>query len=354
MRVLITAICPLFPQVLQKWDVWMARKLAGEAPNPPQAPIGHSPGDPDLKRRFRAPGLGPLPDGSRRVRRRIARLDFEDGSSCGCGEACEALEGGCCPHSTCEPPLPTAAPIAAPTTASNTVPMTSPTGAPTTAPTAAHEASPWAPHSSPREMRMRPCPTSPRHTRSLPGGAPASIHWFNGARHAVRLSVLNYEGVEVPLRTLDRPDDTASFASRERIVWRARALNGALMLEHRMGEDETPETALVEEEEEAEEAEAATDVAMPTNAVLGSNSSEPSAVTGRRASVRGNVGEAVVSIKDCRFRLTGAAAVVAATVSAAALAGHVDPSAAGVEEAIAAAAEALGEPTPWWLKRQAP
>jgi len=354
MRVLITAPRPLSPQVLQKWDVWMARKLAGEAPNPPQAPIGHSPGDPDLKRRFRAPGLGPLPDGSRRVRRRIARLDFEDGSSCGCGEACEALEGGCCPHSTCDPPLPTAAPIAAPTTASNTVPMTAPTGAPTTAPTAAHEASPWAPHSSPREMRMRPCPTSPRHTRSLPGGAPASIHWFNGARHAVRLSVLNYEGVEVPLRTLDRPDDTASFASRERIVWRARALNGALMLEHRMGEDETPETALVEEEEEAEEAEAATDVAMPTNAVLGSNSSEPSAVTGRRASVRGNVGEAVVSIKDCRFRLTGAAAVVAATVSAAALAGHVDPSAAGVEEAIAAAAEALGEPTPWWLKRQAP
>ncbi|KOO30866.1 xylosyltransferase 2 [Chrysochromulina tobinii] len=143
-------------EVLQKWDVWMARKLAGEAPNPPQAPIGHSPGDPDLKRRFRAPGLGPLPDGSRRVRRRIARLDFEDGSSCG------------------------------------------------------------------------------------------------------------------------------------------------------------------------------------------------------RASVRGNVGEAVVSIKDCRFRLTGAAAVVAATVSAATLAGHVDPSAAGVEEAIAAAAKALGEPTPWWLKRQAP
>ena len=152
----------------------------------------------------------------------------------------------------------------------------------------------------------------------------------------------------MPLRTLDRPDDTASFASRERIVWRARALNGALMLEHRIGEDETLETAL--EEEEEVEAAAATDVAMPTNAVLGSNSSEPSAVTGRRASVRGNVGEAVVSIKDCRFRLTGAAAVVAATVSAAALAGHVDPSAAGVEEAIAAAAEALGEPTPWWLK----
>ena len=44
------------PGVLRIWDAWMARKLAGEPLLPPQAPIGHSPGDPFLSMRFRAPG----------------------------------------------------------------------------------------------------------------------------------------------------------------------------------------------------------------------------------------------------------------------------------------------------------
>ena len=47
----------LDPQVLVLWDKWMAKKLAGEAAQPAQAPIGHSPGDPMLSIRFRAPGL---------------------------------------------------------------------------------------------------------------------------------------------------------------------------------------------------------------------------------------------------------------------------------------------------------
>ena len=48
----------LDPNVLRVWDPWMAAKLAGgRRPAPPQAPIGHSPGDPDLSIRFRPPGM---------------------------------------------------------------------------------------------------------------------------------------------------------------------------------------------------------------------------------------------------------------------------------------------------------
>ena len=92
----------LDPNVLRVWDPWMAAKLAGGRPAPPQAPIGHSPGDPDLSIRFRPPGMrdeageARLEALGRPRRRRVARLDYEDGSSCGCGEACEANDGGCC------------------------------------------------------------------------------------------------------------------------------------------------------------------------------------------------------------------------------------------------------------------
>ena len=77
-------------EVLRLWDAWMAAKLRGEAPHPVQAPIGHSPGDPELSIRFRAPGLAVR----ERRRRRIARIDFVDGSSCGCGDGCDAIQGG--------------------------------------------------------------------------------------------------------------------------------------------------------------------------------------------------------------------------------------------------------------------
>lgn len=75
----------------------MSRKLAGAPVEQVQAPIGHSPGDPDLLYTFRAPGLGKaIEEAKKRKMRRVARLEFDDGSDCGCGAGCEALQGGCC------------------------------------------------------------------------------------------------------------------------------------------------------------------------------------------------------------------------------------------------------------------
>ena len=87
------------PHVLVLWDAWMGKKLKGESPSPAQAPIGHSPGDPMLSIRFRAPGMRDLAAEAAlemRPRRRVARVTFADGSSCGCGDGCHLLDGGCC------------------------------------------------------------------------------------------------------------------------------------------------------------------------------------------------------------------------------------------------------------------
>jgi hypothetical protein len=86
--------------VLRRWDTWMARKLGGvvgHSLTPPQAPIGHSPLDPQLSK-FRAPGVE-----RRLAYRRVAKIQFEDGSHCECGDGCGALSlpGGCCDGAFC-------------------------------------------------------------------------------------------------------------------------------------------------------------------------------------------------------------------------------------------------------------
>jgi hypothetical protein len=43
--------------------------------------------------------------------------------------------------------------------------------------------------------------------------------------------VLDYNGGEMPMRTLQNPDDTAAFNSHSNVVWLARALNGELLHE---------------------------------------------------------------------------------------------------------------------------
>ena len=45
------------------------------------------------------------------------------------------------------------------------------------------------------------------------------------------LSVLDYQGRELPMRTLSKQDETAAYNSNEHVVWLARALNGQLLLE---------------------------------------------------------------------------------------------------------------------------
>ena len=196
------------PHVLRLWDRWMAAKLAGTPAGPTQAPIGHSPGDPELSTRFRAPGLAAE---ARARARRIARIDFDDGSRCGCGDACDAIGGGCCAAGLCAGHW-RAAPSGAAEAASNPA-------------ASAGEAMDTAMDTS------LPCPTAPIASRSAPGGASLTLNWVNRARHPVALSVLNFDGEELPMRTLSKPDATAAFRSQRGVVWRARALSGALMLE---------------------------------------------------------------------------------------------------------------------------
>ena len=58
------------------------------------------------------------------------------------------------------------------------------------------------------------------------------LSWVNRAPHPVKLSVLDYEGRELPMATMQRPEDSLAYNSNERVVWRARAPNGQLMLEY--------------------------------------------------------------------------------------------------------------------------
>ena len=209
----------LDPNVLRVWDPWMAAKLAGGRPAPPQAPIGHSPGDPDLSIRFRPPGMrdeageARLEALGRPRRRRVARIDYEDGSSCGCGEACEANDGGCCEG----------------------------------AHAAACDASAQQLEVDYEGVPLERCPTPPAGAKSRPGGAPIQLGWISRARHPVRLVVLDYEGNEIDMVTLARFDDYRAFNTHERVVWRALALNGELLEEFDPQDGAGPQTVVVRE-----------------------------------------------------------------------------------------------------------
>ena len=169
-------------------------------------------------------------------------IEFEDGSRCGCADGCDAIEGGCCDQQICDASPPAGA-------------RDGSTDDPASDDSMDHRPSAQA-------AVAPPCLASPASSASRPGGDPLLLSWVNRARHPVRLSVLDYTGREIPMRTLNRPDETAAFNSHERVTWRARALNGELMLEH------TPAAAS---------------------------------------------GSSVVAIDECAFRFTGAAAVLAAT-----------------------------------------
>ena len=234
------------PHVLRLWDAWFARKRAGEDFSSRQAPIGHSPGDPGLSLRFRAPGHEDESRGRGR-RRRIARVDFDDGSHCGCGDACGALEGGCCARSTCKD---------------------EPSGGDDAASTASDAAGSSA--------GVAACPEAEVAEASQPGGAPLTVSWVNRARYPIAISVLDYEGREHQMRVLRHSDEVVSFSSAEGIQWRARALNGQLLLRA------TPEA-------------------------------RPEAVDGDAAAAANGtaVGSALVEVEECAFRWRGAASLVA-------------------------------------------
>lgn len=201
--------------VLRIWDSWMARKLGGEHVSPPQAPIGHSPGDPFLSLRFRAPGSIPnaSPPKIRRIvpiaclthkrrtldhscamrtglsfqhsvrkRRRIAKVEFEDGSHCGCGHLCEALEGGCCELSMCRPSEGEDIGDAASQDA-----VRIHAGTPTSE--AANSLAQLNETNSTSNRRRQPCQSARKHAQSLPGGKPIVVSWINRARYPVQLSV---------------------------------------------------------------------------------------------------------------------------------------------------------------------
>jgi len=232
--------------VLVMWDKWMARKLAGERPHPPQAPIGHSPGDPMLSVRFRAPGLrdleaeAALAASGGRPRRRVARVDFADGSACGCGDGCHLLAGGCCDGAD-----PFAVPLPSPRRGrgaghgggggggagagrAQAPPLHNASAALHRA--CAHAAQP--PTTSGGEGAP-PCPAPGGvETASKPGGAKVVLSWLNKAPHPVRLSVLDYRGAELGMATMRKPGESLAYSSNENVVWRARALNGELLLEY--------------------------------------------------------------------------------------------------------------------------
>jgi len=181
------------PGVLQIWDAWMGRKLAGTQVL--QAPIGNLPGDPYLKTAFRAPGVNASSHIDPIVwrRRRIRRVSFADGSSCGCGIDCGALTSrrSCCAANFCA--------------------RDGMAYGGTRTCMSEEEANPVA---------------------SLADGAPVEVTWVNHARHPVRLLVVDTWGVETPVRTFRRIGESAVFASRQHVVWRARFLDGGLLLQH--------------------------------------------------------------------------------------------------------------------------
>ena len=105
------------------------------------------------------------------------------------------------------------------------------------------------------------------------------------------LSVLDYEGAELPMRVLRRYDDTAAFNSQEGVVWRARSLNGALMLEHTSARDDQATGS--------------------GDAAEGEGGGAAGAGVGAAVAAG-----AVVRVRECRFRYRGAAALLAATAPA--------------------------------------
>jgi len=166
-------------RVLPLWDEWMARKRAGLPLEPPQAPIGHSPGDPGLSFTFRAPGLAPAEEVTKaRRRRRVARIDFEDGSSCNCGAACAILEGGCCG------------------------------GAFSVACAFAAE-----PHVDEHGRELPPCAERSGATTVL-GGADIIVTWVNRVGHSVQLSVVDNAGEEKVLPERLERGATLAFNSQ--------------------------------------------------------------------------------------------------------------------------------------------
>ena len=111
-----------------------------------------------------------------RRRRRIAKVEFEDGSHCGCGHLCEALEGGCCERSMCTPP-----------DGEDTDAMASQDAAHIYAGAPASEAADSLTRLN--DTRSRPCKPTREHNHSLPGGVPIVVSWINRARHPIQLSV---------------------------------------------------------------------------------------------------------------------------------------------------------------------
>ena len=259
------------PLVLPTWDAWMAKKRNGERLERGQAPIGHSPGDPGLSLRFRAPGVeGGVGQVGRR--RRVARVQFEDGSDCGCGDGCGVMAGGCCGARICSARQ----------------------GAPTSTGIATADGhngvGDGAETSSAEEA---PCPApyanGYENTTSRPGGKPLTVTWINRARHPVQLSVLDFEGREHRMdgALLKRPDDLMAFHSHLGITWRARALSGELIMEH------TPRVNVVDEPEVA-----------PAGGLAAAATS-------------------VVEVMGCRFRWTGVAGVLVRNMISAAVSAHV-------------------------------
>ena len=235
------------PSVFHIWDQWMGAKLAAGASEPShspfrtawdggsgsggsggsgsggsggggsgalsfqmQAPIGHSPGDPLLSIRFRAPGLAA--DESRRRRRRVAKIEFEDGSACGCGDACDAIDGGCCEATLCG-------------------------GGGSGREGAGSRSSASANATVHNEgaddgVADAPCPVPSTSAASRAGGDPLVVSWVNRCRFPIAIVVLDYGGIELPMRARLRPAESAAFNSHERLIWRARALNGELLGEY--------------------------------------------------------------------------------------------------------------------------
>lgn len=223
--------------VLRIWDQWMAAKLArgdgvvsaaalpGAIPGvPAQAPIAHSPGDPQLSIRFKAPGVAREMARERAAgRRRIAMIAYSDGSACGCGSGCGALTAGCCAKALCRDGR----------EASDLPDLrhksywrkdgSSEVGGAGTGAGAAMDGAGLPP--------LPPCPDPSSNVTSQPGGPPLVVSFINRARFPVAVSVLNYEGDELSMRTLRRLADSATFVSQAGVVWRVRALSGELILE---------------------------------------------------------------------------------------------------------------------------
>ena len=241
------------PDVLRLWDEWMAKKRAGADMRGQQSPIAHAPGDPGLSLRFRAPGLDVLSSTVPQRRRKLARVEFEDGSDCGCGDGCGALSGGCCASRLCGRP---SAPLVTMAADDNGAPAAADDG---DAAEADDDGSP------PQQLlkaavaelsairlakrlevaeaarvraqkaalagRLPLCPLANSSAISLPGGNPLTVSFLNRAVHPILLFVLDYSGNEHRMGLIQKPDQAVAFDSAENVTWRVRAMSGELLLE---------------------------------------------------------------------------------------------------------------------------